>query len=171
MDCFEIVPNRHFITVLNKCLDHDFWTVTVHGYQNMCSRWQIVPRHRSSNSKTPLLHRWWPTAIDHQAELFSRAIRTGRCEKSPPAVVGFRRSGRGGGGGGGVYWSRPINYIEALCVGWLAHGLQIGVHILMRWQGGVDWGGLGRWNVRVGMIGCRSVEMWWWQGWGVRVTE
>ena len=29
---------------------------------------------------------------------------------------------------------------------------------------GVDWGGLGMWNVRVGMIGCRPVEMWWWQG-------
>ena len=39
------------------------------------------------------------------------------------------------------------------------------------WGGevGVDWGGLGMWNVRVGMIGCRPVEMWWWRGWDVRV--
>ena len=29
--------------------------------------------------------------------------------------------------------------------------------------------GLCLWNVRVGMIGCRPVEMWWWQGWDVRV--
>ena len=38
---------------------------------------------------------------------------------------------------------------------------------LMRWWGGVDWDGLGMWNVRVRMIGCRPVEMWWWQGWDV----
>ena len=37
------------------------------------------------------------------------------------------------------------------------------------WWGGVDWGGLGMWNVRVGMIGCRPVEMWWWRGLDVRV--
>ena len=33
----------------------------------------------------------------------------------------------------------------------------------------VDWGGLGMCSVRVEMIGCRPVEMWWWQGWDVRV--
>ena len=37
-----------------------------------------------------------------------------------------------------------------------------------RW-GVVDWGGLGMWNVRMDMIGCRPVEMWWWRGWDVRV--
>ena len=25
------------------------------------------------------------------------------------------------------------------------------------------------WNLRVGMIGCRPIEMWWWRGWDVRV--
>ena len=40
---------------------------------------------------------------------------------------------------------------------------------LMRWWDRVDWGGLSMWNVRVGMIGCRPEEMWWWQGWDVRV--
>ena len=39
----------------------------------------------------------------------------------------------------------------------------------LRWWGMVNWGGLGMWNVRVEMIGCRPVEMWWWQGWDVRV--
>ena len=41
----------------------------------------------------------------------------------------------------------------------------------MRWWGRVNWGGLGMWNVRVGMIGCRPVEMWWWRGWDVRVDR
>ena len=41
----------------------------------------------------------------------------------------------------------------------------------MRWWGGVDWGGSGMWNVRVGMIGCRPVEMWWWRGLEVRVER
>ena len=39
----------------------------------------------------------------------------------------------------------------------------------LRWWGGVDWGRLGMLNVRLGMIGCRPVEMWWWQEWDVRV--
>ena len=30
-----------------------------------------------------------------------------------------------------------------------------------------DWGGLDIWSIRVWMIGWRSVEMWWWQGWNV----
>ena len=34
-------------------------------------------------------------------------------------------------------------------------------------QGRLRWWGM--WNVRVGMIGCRPVEMWWWRGWDVRV--
>ena len=38
-----------------------------------------------------------------------------------------------------------------------------------RWWGRVDWGGLDMWNVKVGLIGCRPVEMWWWRGWDVRV--
>ena len=38
-----------------------------------------------------------------------------------------------------------------------------------KWWGVVDWGGLGMWNVRVEMIGCWPIEMWWWQGWDVRV--
>ena len=43
--------------------------------------------------------------------------------------------------------------------------------VLMRWWGGVDWGGLGMWNVRVRMIECRPVEMWWWQGWDWLIDE
>ena len=35
------------------------------------------------------------------------------------------------------------------------------------WWGGVDWGGLGMWNVRMGMIGCWPVERCRWQGWDV----
>ena len=38
----------------------------------------------------------------------------------------------------------------------------------MRWWDEVDWGGLGMCSVRVEMIGCRLVGMWWWQGWDVR---
>ena len=44
-----------------------------------------------------------------------------------------------------------------------------GFRVWLRWWGMVDWGGLGIWSVRVEMIGCRPVEMWWWQGWDVRV--
>ena len=36
-----------------------------------------------------------------------------------------------------------------------------------KWWGMVDWGSLGMLNVRTEMIGCRPVEMWWWQGWDV----
>ena len=38
----------------------------------------------------------------------------------------------------------------------------------LRWWGMVEWGGLGMWNV-MEIIGCWPVEMWWWQGWDVRV--
>ena len=32
-------------------------------------------------------------------------------------------------------------------------------------RGRLRWfGALGMWNVRGKMIGCRPVEMWWWQG-------
>ena len=44
-----------------------------------------------------------------------------------------------------------------------------GFRAWLRWWGMVDWGGLGMWNVTVEMIGCQPVEMWWWQGWDVRV--
>ena len=43
------------------------------------------------------------------------------------------------------------------------------VYIVWRmWWGVADWGGLGIWSVRVGMIGYRPVERWRWQGRGER---
>ena len=50
----------------------------------------------------------------------------------------------------------------------LNHGIYQQDCYARTWWGRVDWGGLGMWNVRVGMIGCRPVEMWW-RGWDVRV--
>ena len=35
-------------------------------------------------------------------------------------------------------------------------------------HGRLRW--FGMWNVRVGMIGCQPVEMWWWQGINVVVA-
>ena len=45
----------------------------------------------------------------------------------------------------------------------------LGLRVWLRWWSVVDWGGLGMWSVRVEMIGCQPVEMWWWQGWDVRI--
>ena len=38
------------------CLDQCPVTVTVPGYGDTYSHWQIIPRHRSCNSESPLLH-------------------------------------------------------------------------------------------------------------------